>query len=179
MPVKRIARGAVIVAMALTSVARADDVYTWTDEDGVPHYTNDPKTIPKGKQAKITKGAELGSISASSADSSRKRAKPALQDEVSDKDIADESFWRSQFTELRRHIAALKAQLPEDRARLELIPEVLHPQGNAYLRQPNPDYENLKKQIADEEESLRLAERDLDELDHQASKRAIPLEWRK
>ena len=169
----------VLAALALPCAAHADDVYTWTDEDGVPHYTNDPKTIPKGKKAKITRGAELGSISATSSAAAGKRGRPALEDEVDEKEVADEAFWRSQFTELRRHIAALKAQLPEDRARLEQTPPVLHPNGNALIRAPNPEYDNLKKQIEDEEESLRLAERDLDELDHQASKRGIPLEWRK
>src|SRR5215472_11252585 len=98
---KPMAHWCIVATLALSIGARADDVYTWTDEDGVPHYTNDPKTIPKGKQARITKGAELGSISANPS-TGGKRGKPALEDEVSEKQVADEAFWRSQFTELRR-----------------------------------------------------------------------------
>jgi hypothetical protein len=48
--------------------AFADTIYRWIDDSGQAHYTNDRKTIPRGVQATLTQGDELGLVWAQNPD---------------------------------------------------------------------------------------------------------------
>jgi hypothetical protein len=48
--------------------AFADTIYRWIDDSGQAHYTDDRKTIPRGVQATLTQGDELGLVWAQNPD---------------------------------------------------------------------------------------------------------------
>jgi hypothetical protein len=148
----------------------AGDIYTWTDDQGVVHYTDDPSTIPAKSKAKTTRGAEIGSLPA------RPAAEPGRQDVSVEADQLDEQYWRSAFADLRQRIADLEKSLRADRKTLADTPSML---WRNRVPEPNPEYEQLKQRVQDEEDALKQSKAQIDDLDHQASKQGVPREWRK
>lgn len=72
------------LVLAAPSLAEADEVYRWVDEQGEVNYTNDPDTIPPRfrTKAKITRGAELGVLPAPQKGSDAAAGPPAGSDKL-------------------------------------------------------------------------------------------------
>jgi hypothetical protein len=79
-------RGRLLLFLVLVapSLANADEVYRWVDDQGEVNYTNDPDTIPPRfrTKAKITKGAELGVVPSSQKGSDASAGSPAGSDKL-------------------------------------------------------------------------------------------------
>jgi len=167
--------------------ARSQSVYTWVDDDGSVHYTDDPALVPENKKlkARTTHGADIGRVpratpaSRGDPDEAPPPAPAKLEKEKassprsSESSGAREETWRGKFKDVRHQIERLNAQIEADRKELETV------QAEIRVGADCPECSRLKNQIRDENISLAEAQKALDELDHQASREAVPREWRR
>ena len=186
-------RGSWLLSLCLcfAGPARADDFFSWVDDDGSVHYTDDESQVPaaKRKKARVTQGAELGEVSKNAVklelpDGPPPKETPApvaqpspaaTKPEEPATRIDPEKTWRTRFGEIHQRIRKLEAQMDADQKELEQTPMMLPPTDST----PNPEYARLKNQIRDERITLEDAKKDLDALDHEASQQAVPREWRR
>lgn len=169
--------------------ALADDIYRWTDSEGQVHYTNDASTVPANQKVEKTKGAELtviqvkgsepASVSSGGNGSSAEDAKaPAKQ---GDEPKSDEEIWRERFRKAREEVTKLQREVDADRA--TLADPAGHGIGvvynSAHTVVPNPELDRVREHLAKTERELEQARRKLDDLDREASRHAIPRDWRK
>ena len=186
---------AVLPWMLLAIPARADDFFSWIDDDGSVHYTDDESQVPasKRRKARVTKGADIGEVSKShvtlelpdpalpkeskgadpEADAPAHRSLPKTEEPAPKPD--PETVWRGRFGEIHQRMRKLQAQLDADQKDLDQT-SVMVPGSDST---PNPEYARLKTQIRDERIALDETKKELDALDHEASQQAVPREWRR
>ncbi|MFO0595074.1 MAG: DUF4124 domain-containing protein [Myxococcaceae bacterium] len=179
--------------LLVASPAFAQTVYSWEDKDGM-HYTDDPSQVPK--KAKVgteqmavapvaPKKAVVDEKSAPAAAPAPVPAAPAPADPY-----ALERTWRNRFidatrriTSLKQNISALEATVPTMQTCLPAAVVTTTGTGTAAptraVCNPNPAYEQAMQQLALKRNELKDAEADLDQLDHQATREAVPREWRR
>jgi hypothetical protein len=92
-----------------------------------------------------------------------------------------ERSWREAFRAAREKIRELEAQLARDRAALADptaagMALARDPVGGVY---PSPEYEETRARVQRNERELERARRTLEDLDREASSKAIPREWRR
>ncbi|MBL8940064.1 MAG: DUF4124 domain-containing protein [Archangium sp.] len=97
-------------------------VYTWTDKDGVTHFTDNPGSVPANVKAKVTEGSEISTVSLPKADErpADKAAvvvKPVVV-EPSDPNRAERE-WRAAFREANERVARLQDEIEVDRKKVE------------------------------------------------------------
>jgi len=95
---------------------------------------------------------------------------------------SQEKFWRDRFRDARQRVERLEKALESDKKALadpahSGIPQM--PLNSAGYRPPNPEMDEIKKRIPDEEKELAQAREDLADLDRQASRQAVPQYWRR
>ena len=192
----RLRKAPLLLAAVLSAApALADDIYRWVDAKGEVHYSNDPSTIPPTlkKSAKVTQGDELMVVQPER--TTKKAAEPpkasgpevpppapAPAPEPAQPSEADnEALWRGRFRQMHQEIAGLEAEAQADRAKLADPASagigVAYGQGGMVV--PNPELDRLKAHLARAEQALEDARRKLDDLDHAASREAVPREWRR
>ena len=187
----------VLLALLLLSApAFADDIYRWTDADGVEHFTDDPGQIPKGVKKTKTRGAEISTMSVSG----DKKSELAL--ELPDEDApppenpaAKEAEWRAKFRNARTLIAELERQIKEDEPIVE--PAGLKTTGkytcysgnyNVITKKFGPDacglmiadaeFMQAKARLEKNRVELKRAKAALKDLEFAAANAAIPQAWR-
>lgn len=171
------------VASLLTPFdASAQAVWRWTDARGDVHYTDDPGNIPERyrKGAKKTRGDDLGQLG--SPDRGSKHSPSETHVELGEQSRArDEAQWRARFRSARERIA----QLEQSRGALQK--RVNDPAGSGVpvfidangITRPSPELERTRARLAEVEAELAQAREDLADLERQAARSAVPLEWRR
>jgi hypothetical protein len=92
-------------------------VYTWTDKQGVTHFTDNRDSVPANVKAKITEGAEISTVALAETKKAEVAAAPAKPSP--DDPEASERVWRRAFRELRERIARLEDEIELDRHKVE------------------------------------------------------------
>ncbi|MEW6431887.1 MAG: DUF4124 domain-containing protein [Myxococcota bacterium] len=133
------ARLALSLAVLLPAVAAAQPIYTWTDREGVQHYTDDPRTIPKDAKATATEGAHVNVVSSSAqpeasapapasgsptrvqvtAAQAQAAASPAQAAATAQATLED--TWRQRFRDARDKVRTLEDEIEVDRQRVEEV----------------------------------------------------------
>ncbi|MBL8924153.1 MAG: DUF4124 domain-containing protein [Myxococcaceae bacterium] len=112
------------VALVLWVTAASAQVYTWTDQDGVVHYTDNPNSVPAKAKARVTEGAEISTVK-SSAGPQAPVAVAVPPAPVSPGPLEDpgrlEREWRRAFRELNERIARLEDEIELDRKKVEEV----------------------------------------------------------
>lgn len=174
---------------AICSVANADDsaTYEWTDDKGTVTFSDNPITIP-GKYSKRIKKRE-----------SVKGEPPQVQfDEDSSPNIEkskqvgeiygghDEEWWRGQFSGTRAEIKKINAGLEIKRQDLKVLHyrKVISNSSQTEGLFGNPRKNRLKyldayEEIREDEKRAKVLEQKLVELENDAARQGVPLEWRK
>lgn len=168
---------ALCLAVAVPAVAQETEdagggVYRWTDQSGQDHYTDDPTTIPERyrKKATRTEGRELMEVTAEGV-----RTSASSAGTYSPPVGPNEDAWRERFAALHKQIAALEAQLEKDRA---LVKNSV-PQLWGGVPRTAPEVAEAQERIPTTEQKLAEARAALEELDREASREAVPREWRR
>ena len=187
----------VLAVLLLASPALADEIYRWTDADGVEHFTDDPNQIPKGVKKTKTRGAEISTMSVSgdkhssmSIELNEEEPAPSPEDTAS-----KEAEWRAKFRDARAKIASLEKQIAEDQAIVE--PSGLKTSGkftcysgnyNVITRRFGPDacglmiadaeFMEMKARLDRNRVELKRAKDALKDLEFSAANAAIPQSWR-
>lgn len=106
----------------LVAASASAQVYTWTDKQGVTHFTDNPNSVPANVKAKITEGDEISTIVLPDV------KKEAPKDEVvagkaqpkpADDPEAFERTWRAAFRDINERIARLEDEIELDRHKVE------------------------------------------------------------
>lgn len=167
---KRLIVAACLVLMP-AAFAQDGGVYRWTDRQGQDHYTDDPSTIPQEyrKKAQRTEGRELMEVS--TGESADRGAATTRSASVG----PDEETWRGRFQAAHQRVASLEAQLQKDR---ELVRTSV-PELRAGIPRTSDAVREAQARIDENERALTTAREELEALDREASREAVPREWRR
>jgi len=102
------------------------EIYTWTDKEGVEHYTDDPNTIPREARRRVTAGAELGRVETGGtplpvAAQPIPIAPPVVIIQQAAPVVDREEKWRKLFRDARERIASLEDEIESDRKKTEEV----------------------------------------------------------
>ncbi|MDP3232283.1 MAG: DUF4124 domain-containing protein [Myxococcales bacterium] len=112
----------VFLLVAVASLASAQ-VYTWTDKDGVAHFTDNPNSVPAHVKAKVTTGDDISTVSLPELKPvAVVIAAPALGAPVpvlAEDPNRAEREWRAAFRDVNERIARLEDEIEADRKQVE------------------------------------------------------------
>ena len=165
--------------------ALADPIYRWVDDQGVPNYTNDPSKVPAQAKADVTEGDEIAVIATArepsppAAGAASPEAAPPEISTYDERDVAN--AWRAAFHDAHARVAWMEFEVKNDKQLLEdggmQITRVSgQPLNNLWAYQPG--YLLLQDKLHRDLMELKQAREDLEALERDASREAIPREWR-
>jgi hypothetical protein len=180
---------AVMVVGAVPALAQT--VYSWEDADGV-HYTDDPAQVParatKRSEQKYERSPAPSTPQVTVAVAEQvEREKVAHAEAAKRREEADrqsEQAWRERFVTLNRNITSQKDLITRLKAALPASPFACAQPLSVGRRVVLPcngnfEYERQTARIATEQAHLDDLERQLEQLDREASYAAVPREWRR
>jgi hypothetical protein len=179
-------RVAIVTAAALCFAfpALADPIYKWVDQEGEEHFTNDASTIPAGQKTEITTGEEIGVLltkkdGQKSEEEQPPAAKQGKKERTADEEAAHERDWRQRFRYARDRVAEQEVRVAQDQQQYESLKDVdaSVTTGPGYARVDRPA-ERAKSLLQQDEAALKRARAELEQLERDASKQAIPRAWR-
>ena len=165
--------------------AFAEPIYRWVDDQGVPNYTNDRSKVPAQVKAEVTDGDEITVIatarepSRAGAEAAPPEAAPSIISTYDERDVAN--AWRAAFHDAHARVAWMEFEVKNDKQLLEdggmQITRVSgQPLNNLWAYQPG--YLLLQDKLHRDLMELKQAREDLEALERDASREAIPREWR-
>lgn len=179
-----------LVLLQLTPLPVYADFFQWTDDKGVVHLTDDRNKIPKKyknrvKEPHIPKTpapvpaparAPMPAPATAPASAAEPQPAPRLQEELARPGGHDESWWRGRFAGLREQIKAIEEALPQKQAKLV----ELRRERRIYTRSRDREAVNaMDAEIAADEVRINQLRQELEELELEAAKAAVPVEWRR
>lgn len=93
-------------------------VYSWTDKNGVEHFTDDLASIPKGVKVRTTEGAEISLVES---DTVRNPRPPSVVPSQPAAPSVSEQTWRQLFKNAHTRIAELEIEIEADRTKVEEV----------------------------------------------------------
>lgn len=181
---------ALLLVATLAAPCFAQTVYSWEDGEGV-HYTDDPTQVParatkrseqKYERSVAPKTTQVSVAVNETAERERnERAENTRRREQAER--ASEQSWRQRFVAAHLSIASQKDLLARLRAALPASPTVcsqaLVGRRGMLPCAGNGEYERQTARIATEQSRLDDFERQLEQLDREASYASVPREWRR
>ena len=161
-----------LVALSLPAVAGM--VYEWTDNEGVVHFTDNPRTIPpKYRKGVKERGSENLSPPAPRPAPAPRSAPPP---EVARPGGHPAQWWRQSFQGLRGRIRGLEEGLPAKRDKLL----ELRRRRTVFHRPVDREAFNRQQaEITADESQIALLKDKLDALELDADREGVPKEWRR
>ncbi len=157
-----------IMVMAAAAFA---DTFEWTDSQGGIHFTDNIDKVPAKYRDKAQK-VDIQPIIQGEEKTAPTPATPAIQNLYGGH---DEGWWRSRFSALRNEMKTIQDGLPAKR-------EQFTNQHRRYIIFNKPQdrlaQNDLNDDIKKDEARIEEIRKQLDELDIEASKAGVPLEWR-
>jgi chromosome segregation ATPase len=153
--------------------------YEWVDSSGVTHFTDDHSKIP----AKYRKKAKKVKIQEEPAQAREKAVQPPTQPSPQQLEPQSanpgghaEDWWRGRFAALRGELKSIEERQPEKQAKLA----ELRRQRAIYQRGSDREAMNaLQSEISADESRADELRNLLNKLELDASRAAVPLEWRR
>lgn len=175
-----------LLVLGLTSVAQAQTVYSWEDAEGV-HFTDDLNQVPGKHRPKMT---------ASVADTPTPSGITTGDRRPSDRAPLDEADWRRRFIDAHRKLtlrqgtidALVRTLPPRVDCTTDVRAPAVQPGVQGYTQQPavaanrcrvNPQHDEQQTRIAQERVRLADEQRELEQLERDASRAEVPREWRR
>lgn len=170
---------ALFVMLACLTVTATAETYRWEDSKGVVHFTDDREKIPSKyrKKALERAGQEYGQ-QAPATEAARKPAPPPgpVDGAVSDTVAPNRDIWQSRFQSLRSEKTMLENRLTAKRQELTDAQW----RRRKFARPANRvETTALEEEIIQTETRVREIDKALADLEIEASKAAVPLEWRR
>jgi len=153
-------------------------VYSWKDSRGVTHFTDTPESIPPEFLEKAV-NRDLKESYSEVSDS-----EPPVHPQVRYPVITSSERpggmsrggWQNRYASLRREISGLKAGIS---AKKEKMTEYRRKWITSRKRGERQNMNTMEGEIARDEERIRDLEKQLEALDLEAARNAVPLDWRK
>jgi hypothetical protein len=160
--------------------------YEWTDDQGTVIFSDNPNQIPNKYIKKVkTRGSVKGEKQQLIFDepSNLKQSQPKRTEEVYGGH--DEKWWRGQFSGARSEINNLKVELEGKRQTLKSLhyKKVISnsSQTEGIFGNPRKNRENYRQayeEICNDEERIKVLEQKLIDLEYEAARNGVPLDWR-
>jgi hypothetical protein len=113
----------VALVVCMVAVSAAAEVYTWTDQNGVVHYTDNPSSVPAKAKARVTEGAEISTVTLTETKKVAPAQAPVAGDLKAPPVVDDpgrrEREWRAAFRDVNERIARLEDEIEVDRRKVE------------------------------------------------------------
>jgi hypothetical protein len=163
-----------LAGVMLTFAVAHADIYQWKDTDGGVHFTDNQDRIPPGYRNKAKKVDVTPAIQSS--EKTGNSTPSTGQNDAVTYGGHDEMWWRTSFKALRDQITNYQGNLTDKKAKLV----ELRRSRNLYMkREDRQDLNDMEGEVKHDEEQLVNLENRLSDLDYEASKYGVPLEWRK
>lgn len=154
-------------------------VYKWEDAQGAVHFTDNPDAIPLKyrNKAKNLEPNETFSEPVANKESSLPQQAESVQPPETQNagDSRGKEYWQMRFNTIRNDIKFIKDGLPGKRERME---EYRHKWVVKQKRADRQTLNQIEDDIRSDEEKIKDLEKQLDMLDVEASRSAVPMEWR-
>lgn len=170
---------AAFIALSASSADLATaEIYKWEDNQGVVHFTDDQDKIPARYRKKV-RALDLRMEEKQAAPVPATREPSSTSTEASDPGVAptrDRTWWQSRFRTLRGEKKLLEDRLPGKREELIQLNR-----KRAKFSKPvdRIAYKNLDEEIGKDEVRIKNIDKELADLEMEAAKEAVPVEWRK
>ncbi|HET6421222.1 MAG TPA: DUF4124 domain-containing protein [Geobacteraceae bacterium] len=156
-------------------------VYEWKDDQGVVNFTDNPDKIPAKYKKRVKKRSSTDTETTESVPvTTRQTTPPAEGQPVKEKEILygghNEDWWRSAFGKIREELKSIQDKLPEKKQDLEVARRKMAIYQYPQYRQA---YYELKSEIEKDEARIGELNKQLESLDKDASRDAVPFDWRK
>ncbi len=148
-------------------------IFQWEDSDGVVHFTDNPDNVPSVYRKKIRELDLKDDVSPAA--SVAGKAPPAKTPGTVDAQ-RNEQVWRRRYASLRAEIKLLQDHLP---AKREELTELSRRRTKFQKGSDRVAFNDLSAEIKGDEEHIKELEKQLYDLDIEAARNAVPLEWRK
>jgi len=150
--------------------------YQWGDAEGVTHFTDNPDNIPARYRAR----AKKLQLPEESAPSRAAQPEPPASPDAADPAAPSfggqtEQWWRERFSVLRRELKTLQDGISEKQEKLA----DLRRRRVVYSRaQDREALNSLQAEVSVDEVRIAELQSQIAELDRQAVRASVPLEWR-
>ncbi len=161
-----------LACLTIVAATANAEIYQWTDKKGGINFTDNPNNIPPAYRNKAKEIDVAPSIDV-------KTPPQAIQAPVDsspgDYGGHDEKWWRSSFRAIHEEISSIENRLPDKKQRLEELRR-----KRTLFQKPSDRvaYYNLMDEIKADEQRIAELRKKLDDLDLEASRAGVPLEWR-
>ena len=151
-------------------------VFEWIDDAGVVHFTDDSKNIP-AKYRKKTRVLELPEAAPAGSGGQPQRAEPQRSpSRAAFPGGHSEEWWRQRFAALRGEVKTLQDGLQTKQAKLVELRRT----RTIYQRGRDREAINaLEAEMAADEKRIADLLKQLDAVDQEATRQAVPGEWRR
>lgn len=165
-----------LMGMMATAGTASADIYKWTDDAGGVHFTDNLDKVPVKHKKNVQKMEVTPVIEKTERQPAQPAVAPGSTGAASLYGGHDESWWRSRFAALRNEIKVIQDALPDKREQFTIRhrkyviyskprDRVASNEINAEIKKDEARIEELQKQLAD--------------LDSEASKAGVPMDWRR
>jgi chromosome segregation ATPase len=159
-------------------------VYEWKDDKGVVNFTDNPDKIPAKYMKRVKKRPTVDIDTAEStpaAPQDTQRKTPAAAESVAKEKESlygghNEEWWSSAFVKIREELKTIQDKLSEKKQDLEVARRKMVIYQYPKYRQA---YYDVKSEIEKDEARIEELNKQLESLDNDASRAAVPLDWRK
>ena len=163
----------VLLLLPLLASPTQAAVFQWIDDAGVVHFTDDAKSIPAKYRSK-TRTLELPE--AAPAGASQQPAPQLPEPRAAFAGGHSEGWWRQRFAALKGEVKLLQDGLQTKQAKLVELRRA----RTIYQRGRDREAINaLEAEMAADEKRIADLLKQLDVLDQEATRQAVPGEWRR
>jgi len=159
-----------IVAVAVEVPAAT---YQWEDSKGGMHFTDNPDSIPKKYRGKVRKLESIAPTATTIVPdtAAEQPASPVPADRAQ-----DETVWRQRYASIRGELASIRERIATKK---ETLQELRRQRTLFHKVSDRLAYNDLEREIGQDEARISQLEKELADLDVEAAREAVPLEWRK
>jgi len=147
--------------------------YQWEDSKGGVHFTDNPDNIPKryrGK-ARVLESVAPSATTIIPDTTVEQPASPVTADRAQ-----EETVWRQRYASIRGELASIRERIATKKEKLQ---ELRRQRTLFHKVSDRLAYNDLEREIGQDEDRVSQLEKELADLDVEAAREAVPLEWRK
>lgn len=163
-----------LLAIAVPSAQAA--FYQWVDAHGVVHFTDDARKIPLAYRKKARKlNLTEQPAPAGGATARQPASPPQPEPDLSAPGGHTQQWWRQRFSALRAELKALQDGMPQKQEKLV----ELRRQRTIYQRgRDRAAWNEMQAEISADETRIGELQKQIAALELEASRAAVPTEWR-
>lgn len=164
------------VAVSLSLAAPAiSDIITWTDDDGVTHFTDKPDEVPKKYREEMTVHETKARDAEVEKKGTVRKVVPRSVEKEKEKAYGGQTlkWWTDSFNQLKRNLSEAEAKL-EKRTQYINVFEGGRRHGQVFAEKDVQTYLSYKEGIEGNKEEVEDRKKALEELHWKAKTYAVP-----